>query len=61
MKNSSIEWTDHTWNIAVGCTKVDADCKYCYMYRDSMKEKRYDPKRVRKTKTVFNLPLKIKE
>jgi protein gp37 len=61
MKNSSIEWTDHTWNIAVGCTKVDADCKFCYMYRDSMKEKRYDPKTVRKTKTVFNLPLKIKE
>jgi protein gp37 len=61
MKNSNIEWTDHTWNIAVGCTKVDADCKFCYMYRDSMNDTRYDPKTVRKTKTVFNLPLKIKE
>lgn len=61
MKNSNIEWTDHTWNIAVGCTKVDADCKFCYMYRDSMNDTRYDPKMVRKTKTVFNLPLKIKE
>jgi protein gp37 len=61
MKNSNIEWTDHTWNIAAGCTKVDADCKFCYMYRDSMNDTRYDPKTVRKTRTVFNLPLKIKE
>jgi protein gp37 len=61
MKNSSIQWTDHTWNIAVGCSKVDEDCKFCYMYRDSLKSTRYDPKKVRKTKTVFNTPLKIKE
>jgi protein gp37 len=61
MKNSSIQWTDHTWNIARGCTKVDADCKYCYMYRDSMNGTRYDPIQIIKTKTVFNLPLKIKE
>lgn len=61
MKNSNIQWTDYTWNIAVGCTKVDEDCKYCYMYRDSMKNTRYDPKVVRKTKTVFTKPLQIKE
>ncbi|MDN3688667.1 DUF5131 family protein [Cyclobacterium jeungdonense] len=61
MKNSNIQWTDYTWNIAVGCTKVDEDCKYCYMYRDSMKNTRYDPKVVRKTKTVFTKPLRIKE
>lgn len=60
-KDSKIQWTDHTWNIAVGCSKVDSDCKYCYMYRGSLNEKRYNPKIVRKTKTVFNLPLKIKE
>ena len=60
-KNSQIQWTDHTWNIAVGCTKVDADCKFCYMYRDSLNDTRYDPKVVRKTKTVFRLPLTIKE
>lgn len=58
--NSKIQWTDHTWNIAVGCSKVDEDCKYCYMYRDSARYK-YDPKTIRKTKTVFNLPLRIKE
>lgn len=58
---SKIQWTDATWNIAVGCTKVDEDCKYCYMYRQSLNNKRYDPKQVRKTTSVFNLPLKHKE
>jgi protein gp37 len=60
-QKSQIEWTDATWNIAVGCTKVDADCKNCYMYRDSLNGTRYEPKTVRKTKTVFDLPKKIKE
>lgn len=61
MENTKIQWTDHTWNIAVGCSKVDADCKFCYMFRGSLNDTRYDPKVVRKTKTVFKLPLKIKE
>lgn len=61
MKDTHIQWTDHTWNIAVGCTKVDEDCKFCYMYRDSFNNTRYDPLKVRRTKTVFNLPMKIKE
>lgn len=60
-RTSEIQWTDATWNVAVGCTKVDEDCKYCYMYRDSFDGKRYNPLVVRKTKTVFNLPLKLKE
>lgn len=57
---TSIEWTDLTWNIARGCTKVDEDCKFCYMYRESLNGTRYDAKQVIKTKTVFNLPLKVK-
>lgn len=61
MINSNISWCDHTWNIGRGCTKVDEDCKYCYMYRDSFDGTRYNPLQVVKTKTVFNLPLKIKE
>ena len=60
-KESSIQWTDATWNIARGCTKVDEDCKYCYMYRESLNGTRYEPKKVVRTKTVFNLPLKLKE
>lgn len=58
---SEIQWTDATWNIARGCTKVDEDCKFCYMYRDSMDNTRYNPMDIVKTKTVFNLPLRIKE
>jgi protein gp37 len=60
-KESAIQWTDATWNIARGCTKVDEDCKFCYMYRDSMDSTRYNPLNVVRTKTVFNLPLKLKE
>lgn len=60
-ENSKIQWTDHTWNIARGCSKVDADCLFCYMMRDSLNGTRYNPKQVVRTKTVFNLPLKIKE
>jgi protein gp37 len=58
---SNIQWTDATWNIARGCTKVDEDCKFCYMYRDSMNGTRYNAMEVVRTKTVFNLPLKLKE
>lgn len=56
-----IGWTDITWNIAVGCSKVDADCKFCYMYRQSLNGTRYKPDQVVKTKTVFDLPLRIKQ
>lgn len=59
--NSAIQWTDATWNVARGCTKVDEDCKFCYMYRDSFDSTRYDPLNVVRTKTVFDLPLKINE
>lgn len=58
---SSIQWTNATWNVARGCTKVDEDCKYCYMYRDSFDGSRYNPLEILRTKTVFNLPLKLKE
>lgn len=60
-KTSDIQWTDATWNPAVGCTKVDEDCKFCYMYRESLNGTRYDPMQIRRTKTVFNLPLKLKK
>jgi len=28
--NSTIEWTDATWNPVTGCTKVSPGCKHCY-------------------------------
>jgi protein gp37 len=30
MAQSSIEWTEMTWNPTTGCTKVSAGSKYCY-------------------------------
>lgn len=30
MANSSIEWTEMTWNPTVGCTKISTGCKFCY-------------------------------
>lgn len=31
--NSSIEWTDNTWNPITGCTKISPGCKHCYAER----------------------------
>lgn len=33
-ENSNIEWTDHTFNAIVGCTKVSPGCEFCYAERD---------------------------
>ena len=33
-ENSKIEWTDHTFNAWIGCTKVSPACKNCYAERD---------------------------
>src|ERR1700730_14846619 len=30
MKNSSIQWTTHTFNPWSGCTKVSRGCAHCY-------------------------------
>lgn len=34
MKNSRIEWTDHTFNPWIGCTHVSAGCANCYAERE---------------------------
>lgn len=30
MAQSSIEWTEMTWNPVTGCSKISAGCKHCY-------------------------------
>jgi len=35
--NSKIEWTTHTFNPWIGCTKVAAGCEHCYAERDMAK------------------------
>src|SRR3977135_1471939 len=34
-ENSTIEWTDATWNPVTGCTKISAGCDSCYAARFS--------------------------
>lgn len=45
--NSSIEWTEATWNPVTGCTKVSEGCKHCYAERmarrlKAMRNPRYE-------------------
>ncbi len=45
--STKIEWTNHTWNPVIGCTKVSAGCKNCYAERmahrlQAMGDKGYD-------------------
>lgn len=35
MANSKIEWTEKTWNVVTGCTKISEGCKHCYAERMS--------------------------
>uniref|UniRef100_UPI0035933FEA DUF5131 family protein n=1 Tax=Aquiflexum sp. TaxID=1872584 RepID=UPI0035933FEA len=30
MAQTSIEWTELTWNPVTGCTKITTGCKFCY-------------------------------
>lgn len=34
-QNSTIEWTDATWNPVTGCTKISPGCDHCYAERFS--------------------------
>ncbi|NQU45218.1 phage Gp37/Gp68 family protein, partial [bacterium] len=35
--NSSIEWTESTWNPVTGCTKISPGCRHCYAERMSIR------------------------
>ena len=46
MADTSIEWTDATWNPVAGCTVISAGCTNCYAMRmaarlDAMGMKKY--------------------
>jgi Bacteriophage protein gp37 len=65
-ENSKIEWTDHTFNPWMGCTKVSDGCKHCYA--ETMMDHRYGKvkwgpqgKRVRTAKQYWKQPLKWNE
>lgn len=54
MAQSSIEWTEMTWNPVTGCTKISAGCKYCYA---EIMAKRLQAMGVEKYKDAFKLRL----
>lgn len=62
-ENSKIEWTDHTFNPWMGCTKVSQGCANCYA--ETMMDKRYGKvkwgpqgQRVRTSAAYWRKPLK---
>lgn len=65
-QNSSIEWTEATWNPVTGCTKISPGCKFCYAERmakrlRAMGQERYrDGFKLTLQPDVVELPLKWK-
>jgi len=62
-ENSKIEWTDHTFNPWMGCTKVSAGCDHCYA--EALMDTRYGKvhwgvaqPRVRTSVSNWQLPLR---
>ena len=64
---SKIEWTDETWNVVTGCTKVSAGCTHCYAERMSKRlagrcgYPKDDPFRVTLHPDKLDKPLKWKK
>jgi len=52
MAQSSIEWTEMTWNPTTGCTKISAGCKFCYA---EIMSKRLKAMGVEKYKAAFEV------
>ena len=55
-ENSGIEWTDHTFNPWMGCTKVSPACDNCYAERDTgrFKQVEWGPHAPRKRTSPAN-------
>ncbi len=54
MAQSSIEWTEMTWNPTTGCTKISQGCKHCYA---EIMSRRLKAMGVEKYKNNFQLTL----
>lgn len=52
MAQSSIEWTEMTWNPTTGCNKISAGCKHCYA---EVMAKRLQAMGIEKYKDAFKL------
>jgi protein gp37 len=66
-QNSSIEWTEATWNPVTGCTKISPGCKFCYAERmakrlQAMGQPRYrDGFRLTLQPDAVDIPLRWKK
>lgn len=66
MAQSSIEWTEMTWNPTTGCTKVSSGCKFCYAEIMSKRlmmmgvDKYKDNFKVRTHESALEMPYKWK-
>lgn len=58
MGQTTIEWTEYTWNPWTGCDPVSEGCKNCYMFRDKRRFGQ-EPRDVIRSKTTFDAPLKL--
>lgn len=54
MAQSSIEWTEMTWNPVTGCDKITAGCKFCYA---EVMAKRLQAMGVEKYRNAFDLTI----
>jgi protein gp37 len=52
MSESTIEWTDVTWNPVTGCKKISPGCKFCYA---EVMSRRLKAMGVKKYKDGFNI------
>ena len=60
-ENTGIEWTDHTFNPWIGCTKVHAGCANCYAEADMDKRRgrvRWGPQGTRSMTKTWGAPRK---
>jgi protein gp37 len=61
MLESAIQWTNMTVNFWIGCTRVSAGCRFCYMFRDAQRYS-FDASHLRRTKPeTFNRALSVHE
>ena len=67
MANSSIEWTESTWNPVTGCTKISSGCLNCYAERMARRLKAMGQKNYRNGfkvtchKHTLDMPLQWKK
>ncbi len=58
---SSIEWTEATWNPVTGCTKISPGCKHCYAERMALRLKAMGQHRYRNGFSVTLQPDAVEE